>query len=168
MYANSVVKEKLKNANVKLSNLTEIADYYETDKGNIKHLYTPIYESIIGNLKNISLLEIGIANGSSLRAWSHYYPESKITGIDINPNCKILCKDNDKINIIISDVLEYNFDEKYDVIIDDGSHIPRDMIHSFTNLIICTRNIFSRYVFKCHNIWFNYWRRVYCRRNKNY
>jgi len=134
MYATSDVKEKIKNVNVKLSNLTEISDYYETDKGNIKHLYTPIYESVIGNFKNINLLEIGVANGCSLKAWSHYYPESKITGIDINPNCKILCKDNDKINIIISDVLEYEFDEKYDVIIDDGSHIPRDMIKSFTKL----------------------------------
>ena len=134
MYATSDVKEKFKNVNNDLLNLTEIADYYETDKGNIKHLYTPIYESVIGNLKNINLLEIGIANGCSLKAWSHYYPGSKITGIDINPNCKILCKDNDKINIIISDVLEYEFNEKYHVIIDDGSHIPRDMIKSFTKL----------------------------------
>jgi len=134
MYATSDVKEKVKNVNNNLLNLTEIADYYETDKGNIKHLYTPIYENIIGNFKNINLLEIGIANGCSLKAWSHYYPNSKITGIDINPNCKILCKDNDKINIIISDVLKYEFNDKYDVIIDDGSHIPRDMISSFIKL----------------------------------
>ena len=79
-------------------------------------------------------MEIGIANGCSLKAWSYYYPNSKITGIDINSNCALLCEDNDKINIIISDVLEYDFDEKYDVIIDDGSHIPRDMIASFNKL----------------------------------
>ena len=41
MYANSVVIEKKKYVS-NLKNLTEIADYYETDKGNIKHLYTPI------------------------------------------------------------------------------------------------------------------------------
>ena len=89
-----------------IQNLMEIADYYETDKGNIKHLYTPIYEDIIGNFKNINLLEIGIANGCSLKL-SYYYPNSKITGIDINSNCALLCEDNDKITSI-SDVLEYD------------------------------------------------------------
>ena len=32
MYATSDVKEKFKNVNVKLSNLTQIADYYEIPK----------------------------------------------------------------------------------------------------------------------------------------
>tara|TARA_Y100000590_G_C15408718_1_gene896748 strand:+ start:65 stop:715 length:651 start_codon:yes stop_codon:yes gene_type:complete len=134
MYPTMNVQENKKKYNNKLSNLTEIADYYETDKGNIKHLYTLIYENIIGKLKNINLLEIGVAHGSSLKTWSHYYPESKITGIDINPNCEILCKDNDKINIIIDDVLEHKFNENYDVIIDDGSHIPSDIIGAFNKL----------------------------------
>jgi len=136
MHPTMNVQEKGKKYNSKLSSLTEIADYYETDKGNIKHLYTPIYENIIGKLKNINLLEIGIGHGSSLKAWSHYYPESKITGIDINPNCETLCKDNDKINIIIGDVLEHEFNENenYDVIIDDGSHIPSDIIGAFDKL----------------------------------
>ena len=45
--------------------------------------------------KNITFVEIGVSNGGSLEIWKKYFgPNSKIIGIDINPECKKFEKDN--------------------------------------------------------------------------
>jgi len=78
--------------------------------------------------KKLTLLEIGIREGHSLKYWSHFFknPETKIIGIDINIpdgsfNNKIVmyeCNQNDSYGL-------KNIAEKYglfDIVIDDGSH----------------------------------------------
>jgi len=37
--------------------------------------------------EEINLIEIGIANGSSLHVWQNYFKKARIVGIDINPRC---------------------------------------------------------------------------------
>ena len=85
--------------------------------------------------KNINIMEIGIARGSSLKTWSSFFRNASIDGIDINKNCKKLCKNYDNINIIIDDAKFYKTEKKYDIIIDDGSHLSGDIIETFNNLI---------------------------------
>lgn len=119
------------------ANLTEIADHFKTDKGTIKHRYTEIYERYLGPLrgKPVRLLEIGVACGASLKMWSRYFgPESRITGVDIRPECAGLCRGYENIDIRIGDASTLSLANAYDIIIDDGSHVSEDMVRTWRNL----------------------------------
>ena len=53
--------------------------------------YFKVYEDLFRKYKNkdITFVEIGIQNGGSLDIWRKYFTKnSKIIGIDINPECK--------------------------------------------------------------------------------
>ena len=120
-----------------INNLTELANYYKTDKGTMygkKHNYTETYGEKFKNYKNISLLEIGCASGSSLKMWASFFENSKIHGVDINENCKNLCSDFNNIDIFIGNSNDIILNEKYDIIIDDGSHLADDIIKTYNNL----------------------------------
>jgi len=119
--------------------ITELFRKYGSDK--IDHGYTDIYFSYFQKLKNqkLNILEIGVADGKSVRAWSNFFTNSTIIGIDINKidvNEKKINKENIKIHqgsqsdkkFMEKIVSEY---KKFDIIIDDGSHLPRDVIKSF-------------------------------------
>lgn len=115
------------------SNLTELADVFGSDKGSIKHNYTRFYEKYLGHLKNdfFTLGEIGVACGASLKMWSQYFRNAKIFGFDIRPECKNLAPDYKNIEIKICDATSTKFDETFDVLIDDGSHISKDIVNAF-------------------------------------
>ena len=118
--------------------LTGLADLYGSDKGNIKHLYTPVYEKLIADLTpnrktaRLRVGEIGVACGASLRMWANYLPQSQIEGFDIRPDCANLCKDLPNVKITISDVrkLEQRY---YDLFVDDGSHIAEDIVDTLVH-----------------------------------
>ncbi|MDC0473067.1 class I SAM-dependent methyltransferase [Pelagibacteraceae bacterium] len=121
------------------SYLDSLFKKYKSDKHN--HKYSFVYENFLKNLKNkkLKILEIGVADGSSIRAWSHFFKKSLIVGVDIKEidlkknklnekNIKIHCgsqTDESFINFII------NKYKKFDIIIDDGSHFPKDVIKTF-------------------------------------
>ena len=119
--------------------LSKIFNLYDTDKA--EHGYTQIYQSYFKDIKDkeLNILEIGVADGKSLNAWSDYFKNSTIIGIDIK-NINIKEKKIDKKNIhfykgsqtdekfLAELVKKY---KKFDIIIDDGSHYPKDVIKSF-------------------------------------
>lgn len=92
--------------------------------------YLDIYNKHFGKFvdKDIKFLEIGVWKGGSLDMWAYCFGEnSQILGIDIEPECKNLEKNNIKIEI--GDQSDIDFLEKiaakygkFDVILDDGSH----------------------------------------------
>lgn len=107
------------------------------------HHYLPIYEKYFSNylVKDINFLEIGIADGGSLDMWSNYFSaNSKIFGIDINKDCKQFERKN--IRVLIGDATDKNYLEnnlfsqvnKFDIILDDGSHKMKDILNSFKYL----------------------------------
>ena len=117
------------------------------NKSNKKNLnkwlhYFDIYEENFSKFKKkkITILEIGIAKGGSLRMWSNYFSsDSTIVGIDINPDCKKFEKDN--IKTYIGNQTDVNFLSsvikdigKPDIIIDDGGHTSNQQIISFNYL----------------------------------
>ena len=120
-------------------NLTSIAEIYKTDK--LEHGYTAVYEKYFENIRDqkLQILEIGIADGKSLLMWSDYFKNSTIIGVDIHEidikekkldrnNIKVHqgSQSDDKcINELIS---QYG---NFDIIIDDGSHLKKDVIKSF-------------------------------------
>ena len=117
-----------------MRSLTEIANECNTDKGTktaAGHGFTDFYEQYIEKYKgkNPRILEIGIFHGESLNMWDKFFEGNcEIYGIDIEP------KSSDKANIhtihMDQSLREHwqwfidNIGGEFDIIIDDGSHIP--------------------------------------------
>ena len=91
----------------------------------------------------ISILEIGIHNGGSLEIWAKYFPRAQhIIGLDINPRCRLIEFNDPRIDVVIGDIMAANTHETlaslhdtYDLIVDDGSHHSRQIIHGFLALV---------------------------------
>ena len=114
------------------------------DKGTV-HSYIPEYERLFSPYrdKKINVLEIGIAYGESLELWYKYFNNAKIFGADIH-DVEIFSdkfkpggyKDDERFTIWISDATKPEFldvigDTKFDIIIDDGSHILQHQVDTF-------------------------------------
>lgn len=126
--------------------LNDICIKYGTDKGSNLHNYAEKYERYFEEYKDkeLKILEIGIFNGSSLKTWEEYFSKSKIYGIDI-VNCSSM--DTDRIKTFICDQNNINglkeINDMYgpfDIIIDDGSHVSKDMKNTFDLLFPLLNN----------------------------
>jgi len=116
------------------ASLTELADHFKTDKGSIKHLYTEVYETYFAPLRHqpgLRLLEIGVACGSSLKTWARYFSDAQITGVDIRPECRSLCRAYPNIRIEIANAAQQALPGRWDIVIDDGSHVSADIVDAF-------------------------------------
>ena len=100
--------------------------------------YCSIYPIYLENLRDedISMLEIGVQGGGSIKSWREYFPKAKIYGLDID-DCKQYEDKNIKIFIgdqadkkYLNQIIE-EIDEKLDLIIDDGGHTMEQQINSF-------------------------------------
>jgi hypothetical protein len=64
------------------------------DKGTV-HSYIPVYETLLApyRRKGIQMLEVGVAEGMSLRMWMEYFNEGDVWGVDLNstpfPGCNL-------------------------------------------------------------------------------
>ena len=125
--------------------LCKIGTKHGTDKTNHDRTdglcYLDIYESYFKNFKDkeVNILEIGVRTGNSVFTWKEYFSKANIFGVDIDTSCKQF--EGERIKIVIGDatdvktINEINPSEiKYDIIIDDGSHINLDIITSFNLL----------------------------------
>ncbi len=112
--------------------------------------------------QKVIIVEIGVECGGSLDMWNKYFggPDRvEIWGIDINPKCKELEREN--IHIIIGDQGDNNFltslKEKIpspDIIIDDGSHLNSHQISTFEILF---SHLKEGGVYLCEDIHTSYW-----------
>lgn len=103
--------------------------------------YLKIYEDLFREYKNkkINILEIGIQNGGSLEIWSKYFDHAEnIVGCDIDDMCSELQYGDPSITVVTSNINSddterkiYDIANKFDIIIDDGSHRSGDIIGSF-------------------------------------
>ena len=131
--------------------LDALAWRHGTDKSTEHHGYTRYYARHFGSRRHIvkSVLEIGVggvtssegydttAGGQSLRMWGTYFPNARILGIDIFAKSVI----GERIAFEQGSQSDRNFlrgiIERYgpfDIVIDDGSHIGRDIVASFNAL----------------------------------
>ena len=110
--------------------------------------YLPLYHRHFEKYKlkaspenKVHLLEIGVQNGGSLDMWSAYFGAENciIYGLDVDPACKALERDN--IKIFIGDQVnkEFLLDLKskippLDIIVDDGGHLMQQQIVSLETL----------------------------------
>ena len=143
-YKQSVI-DNLKRIGVEIEEqvhrLTNIFDpqKYNTDKndlGYLEHFYDEFFEKIQNT--PISLMEIGVYNGGSIKLWKDYlHPDSNICAADINYFDHI-----EGTTSIIGDMYSYDqvskfSDEHFDLIIDDGPH-------SFESFVLVMQRYFSK------------------------
>jgi tetratricopeptide (TPR) repeat protein len=111
-----------------------------TDKTSLANDYLRHYERILSEFRDepIELLEIGIAQGASLRTWTGFMPHAKIIGVDIDGSCKAYA--TDRITVEIGSqadpefLLELARRYRPSVIIDDGSHQAEHVMLTFDYL----------------------------------
>ncbi|MFA5321617.1 MAG: rhamnan synthesis F family protein, partial [Smithella sp.] len=106
-------------------------------------LYLVEYDRLFADYrqKAIRLFEIGIQNGGSLDIWSKYFINAAaLIGCDINQDCARLSYDDSRIEVIIGDANDPDVRKRlfqrspaFDIIIDDGSHMSKDIIKSFAS-----------------------------------
>jgi hypothetical protein len=91
--------------------------------------YTETYARFFGDLasEEITLLEIGIDRGASLRLWEDFFPRATIHAIDINPRCNRYSSQRTTVHIgsqTDAAFLEHVVRQSgaLDVVIDDGGH----------------------------------------------
>jgi hypothetical protein len=131
---------------------TKLSDIYKKysgpcgcgDKGTF-HSYIEKYELLFEQLKDekINFLEIGILNGKSVLLWKEYFKNANIYAVDINNKDHLNLQD-EKTFIFHLDATSDEFkdlikDFKFDIIIDDGSHLLDDQIKSFEFLKHCLK-----------------------------
>jgi len=126
--------------------LTRIAIRHGTDKWG-GHFYTPVYHQLFAHLRDrpVRLLEIGIGGyqfarvgGASLAMWADYFPHGRILGIDVfaktldlDPRVSVRQGSQDDAAFLARMSAEHG---PFDIIIDDGSHVPAHVIASFNVL----------------------------------
>lgn len=106
------------------------------DKGGT-HSYIDVYEKLLAPYRSgCTFMEIGLAMGLSLAMWREYMPTSFLVGVDISivfdpmPHLQkgtILVKTDATKPELLQEIPQ----TKYDVIIDDGSHMTADQCATF-------------------------------------
>ena len=125
--------------------LSRAAVSLSSDKGIPGHGYTRVYLRQFAPLRETArhVLEIGLLRDDSARKtpganrhapslcmWAAYFPNAKITGFDIDdfsgfshPRCAVVQGDQSS-RADLSKLAETMGDARFDIIIDDGSHVP--------------------------------------------
>ena len=97
-----------------------------TDKNSL-HSYKTVYDRYISGRKKV--LEIGIQRGGSILTWAATGAE--VWAIDINPPPAFLSHPRIHIgrgNAYDKKAIEALGDNKFDMIVEDGSHTPEDIL----------------------------------------
>ncbi|WP_217636338.1 class I SAM-dependent methyltransferase [Variovorax sp. OV700] len=121
-----------------------LADLYASHRGKVSDkwtIYLKVYEELFRPYRasKLRLLEIGIQNGGSLEIWSRYFESAAVlVGCDINVACTQLRYDDPRVHVVVGDANTDHaeraiavYAERFDLIIDDGSHRSSDIIRSF-------------------------------------
>ena len=125
--------------------LDELALKHGTDKASAIHNYTRYYEQYFEPLRDkpLRILEIGIATGASLRMWREYFPNAEIIGLDkdeayMTKEGVITIKGDQSNKRHLLQVAELY--TPFDIIIDDGSHINKDLLLTFETLFVALKS----------------------------
>lgn len=145
--------------------MNDLEVYFNNNKGRMIHKwkhYFEIYDRHFSRFRgtDVHVVEFGVFQGGSLQMWKQYFgPKCRITGIDINPHCKIV--EEEQIDIIIGDQEDRRFLKslveripRMDILIDDGGHTMRQQINTFEELF---QHVDENGVYLCEDIHTSYW-----------
>ena len=122
--------------------LDDFFKYFDCDKSSSVHGYNKFYSDELKEFKElkIRILEFGIHFGASQAAFSKYFVNSEVIGVDKNPYYKkffsknirsLFCDVSDKNSLKeLKNYLKY----KVEIIIDDASHIPNHQLNTFVEM----------------------------------
>lgn len=103
----------------------------------MNHTYHYLYDDLLCNLDRnatLDILESGIEKGGSLCAWKEYFPNARVTGVDII-DTRLSQFIRDDVEFIVTDIKQYKPDRKFDLIIEDGNHSNEDALWAVINLV---------------------------------
>ncbi len=114
-----------------MESLNEIGLSEDTDKAGLIdrgcHHYTDLYEPLFRAWRDdpVSILEIGVLDGGSIRMWRRYFPNATVTAIDVSD--KITFADDPSVffihgNAYSDQVIENLQHRRFDIMIDDADH----------------------------------------------
>ena len=142
------------------------AYFLANDNGDIHklHHYFPIYWKHFSRYINtpVSVLEIGVFKGGSLKMWKHFFGEqARIFGVDIDPHCIKFNDPENGVQVFTGDQSSPVFLRalmaqlpKIDILIDDGGHTTSQQITTFLE---CYDKIADDGVYLCEDLCTNYW-----------
>lgn len=142
-----------------------LEEFAKTDSKSDKlknHGYQRVYPWFLSHFKEapINLLEIGIADSESIKLWRNYFENINLFALDILPievkdeDIKVFQVDQSKENELVQFALNINI--KFDVIIDDGSHVPE---HQLLTLKTLWKSLKEAGVYIIEDIETSYWGR---------
>lgn len=111
-----------------------------TDKSSEFHDYLKKYEFFLKRFQGrpMTLIELGIFHGQSLRMWGRYFPNARVIGVDIDPACEKLGGDENMMAFIMDLSQMKNLErlKAYHptIIVDDASHVWSHQIKAFLTL----------------------------------
>jgi hypothetical protein len=131
-----------------------VMEPYPNHRANLYHEYSPIFYDLTKDWASEAwaVLEIGVAEGRSLRTWAEWFPNAQIDGFDVDEK-SLLIKEN-RIRTYYADQSNETSlihawavagAKDYDYIIDDGSHVREHQALTF--------NVLSQHL-KPHGIYF--------------
>jgi predicted O-methyltransferase YrrM len=115
--------------NLHAHSLDQLALRHGTDKGILSHGFTPIYDRLLQDWRRrpVTILELGVFEGASVRMWRDYFSAGRIVGVDNDPTATDHVED--RIKIYIGDQANPSFLERvaaaegpFDLVVDDGGH----------------------------------------------
>jgi hypothetical protein len=102
--------------------------------------YTRVYERYLRRWRGdrLTMLEIGVWRGRSLRMWQGYFPRATVVGLDIDPRAaesaagfKVFVGSQDDARLLDQVVHEH---PDLRLVVDDGSHVNTVTIRTFEHL----------------------------------
>src|SRR3990167_9878462 len=89
----------------KMNTLKQLLNFYGSDKEH-RHGYAKAYEEMLGPMRESAryVVELGVLEGASLRAWRDWFTQAKIIGVDVEPAIDI--HEDDRIQCLIFDLCE--------------------------------------------------------------
>lgn len=123
-----------------LRSLDELGILEGTNKSSLLVDYLRHYDRLFARFRHeaITLIEIGIDQGASLRMWPRYFTKATIVGIDVQPDKTKHA--SDRVIVEIGSQANLGFItglcKRYDptIIVDDGSHQARDVLYTFQTM----------------------------------
>ena len=125
-----------------LPSLNDLAIKHKADKSSLYHNFASKYDRLLSGVRDTftNVLEIGVAQGQSLKMWTDYFPNAAIHGADIDPSCAASASYSNRISFHLLDqgnethLKSMIMFAPFDLIIDDGNHWWREQIVSFKSL----------------------------------
>lgn len=131
-----------------MDTLDQLAIKHKADKSSLYHNFCVKYDRLLSPFRQsyTNILEIGVAEGQSLKMWADYFTNATAHGIDICPGSKVCESYCSRIRFHLIDqgsesqLASMKQHGPFDLIVDDGNHWWREQIVSFNSLFPMVRN----------------------------